>query len=258
MMRNGRVYWTRATSAARRAEAAGASAGYLEREPSSPARPTQAQHYTLDGAGPGRAEGVARRRPTRFPRIQNEAMVRLLGAEYADRGGLLGFNRSAQELDELDAAIARPRRRESEFRTEPTVLASTAAWRSESSRRTATGWTRSKPSCEGALCSLFRRNGASVDSRVGSVSLPAGGPVRSRMGFFSYLTGFGGRDMAVDLGTANTLVYVRGRGIVLSRAERGRDRLAHGRGPRRRDRGQAHARAAPRARSAPSGRSRTA
>jgi rod shape-determining protein MreB len=25
------------------------------------------------------------------------------------------------------------------------------------------------------------------------------------MGFFSYLTGFGGRDMAVDLGTANTL-----------------------------------------------------
>jgi rod shape-determining protein MreB and related proteins len=36
------------------------------------------------------------------------------------------------------------------------------------------------------------------------------------MGFFRNLTGFGGRDMAVDLGTANTLVYVRGRGIVLS------------------------------------------
>src|ERR1700723_840589 len=36
------------------------------------------------------------------------------------------------------------------------------------------------------------------------------------MGIFSYLTGFGGRDMAVDLGTANTLVYVRGGGIVLS------------------------------------------
>ena len=40
--------------------------------------------------------------------------------------------------------------------------------------------------------------------------------IRPRMGFFSYLTGMGGRDMAVDLGTANTLVYVRGRGIVLS------------------------------------------
>src|ERR1700744_2961074 len=36
------------------------------------------------------------------------------------------------------------------------------------------------------------------------------------MSFFTSLTGFGGRDMAVDLGTANTLVYVRGRGIVLS------------------------------------------
>jgi rod shape-determining protein MreB len=36
------------------------------------------------------------------------------------------------------------------------------------------------------------------------------------MGIFSLLTGYGGRDIAVDLGTANTLVYVRGRGIVLS------------------------------------------
>ena len=36
------------------------------------------------------------------------------------------------------------------------------------------------------------------------------------MGLFNTMTGFGGRDIAVDLGTANTLVYVRGRGIVLS------------------------------------------
>jgi rod shape-determining protein MreB len=36
------------------------------------------------------------------------------------------------------------------------------------------------------------------------------------MGLFSNMTGFGGRDLAVDLGTANTLVYMRGRGIVLS------------------------------------------
>ncbi len=35
------------------------------------------------------------------------------------------------------------------------------------------------------------------------------------MGLFSYLTGMGGREMAVDLGTADTRVYVRGRGIVL-------------------------------------------
>ena len=36
------------------------------------------------------------------------------------------------------------------------------------------------------------------------------------MGLFSYLTGFGGRDMAVDLGTANTLLYEPGKGIVLN------------------------------------------
>src|SRR5688500_9492756 len=36
------------------------------------------------------------------------------------------------------------------------------------------------------------------------------------MGLLSYLTGRDGRDMAVDLGNANTRVSVRGRGIVLS------------------------------------------
>src|SRR3977135_3791944 len=41
-------------------------------------------------------------------------------------------------------------------------------------------------------------------------------PQIAHIGIFSSLTGLGGRDMAVDLGTANTLVYVRGRGIVLS------------------------------------------
>lgn len=35
------------------------------------------------------------------------------------------------------------------------------------------------------------------------------------MGFTANAS-FVGRDMAVDLGTANTLVYVRGRGIVLN------------------------------------------
>src|SRR6201985_3581802 len=36
------------------------------------------------------------------------------------------------------------------------------------------------------------------------------------MSWFTRLFRLGGRDMAVDLGTANTLVFVRGRGIVLS------------------------------------------
>ena len=57
---------------------------------------------------------------------------------------------------------------------------------------------------------------------VGRVPWPAGWrhtqarALPFHVGFFSALTGLGGRDMAVDLGTANTLVYVRGRGIVLS------------------------------------------
>ena len=35
------------------------------------------------------------------------------------------------------------------------------------------------------------------------------------MAWFKTLTGFGGRDMAVDLGTCSTLVHVRGKGVVL-------------------------------------------
>ena len=78
------------------------------------------------------------------------------------------------------------------------------------------------------------------------------------MGFFSYLTGMGGRDMAVDLGTANTLVYVRGRGIVLSEpsvvAIDSRTGEVHAVGIEAKRMLGPHARA----RSRPSGRSRTA
>ena len=37
-----------------------------------------------------------------------------------------------------------------------------------------------------------------------------------RLGAFANFGSISGRDMAVDLGTANTLVYVRGEGIVLN------------------------------------------
>jgi actin-like ATPase involved in cell morphogenesis len=47
-------------------------------------------------------------------------------------------------------------------------------------------------------------------SRIRACSLP------KKMSILTYLTGFGGRDMAVDLGTANTLVYVRVVLLVLS------------------------------------------
>ena len=62
------------------------------------------------------------------------------------------------------------------------------------------------------------------------------------MSWFHTLTGFGGRDMAVDLGTANTLVYVRGRGIVLSEPSVVAIDQRTGRRARGRGRGEAHAR----------------
>ncbi len=34
-------------------------------------------------------------------------------------------------------------------------------------------------------------------------------------GMFSFLRSYFSNDLAIDLGTANTLIYVRGRGIVL-------------------------------------------
>ena len=52
-----------------------------------------------------------------------------------------------------------------------------------------------------------------------------------------------GRDMAVDLGTANTLVYVRGHGIVLNEPSVVAVNVRDGRPARGRPRGQAHDRA---------------
>ena len=52
-----------------------------------------------------------------------------------------------------------------------------------------------------------------------------------------------GRDMAVDLGTANTLVYVRGRGIVLNEPSVVAVNVKDGRPARRGPRGQADDRA---------------
>src|SRR5919201_1442511 len=81
-----------------------------------------------------------------------------------------------------------------------------------------------RSSCACSRSALQERT-ASVDSGMSRDS-PWTCPIRlfattpldsaNSMGLFDNLGGFGGRDMAVDLGTANTLVYVRGRGIVLS------------------------------------------
>ena len=60
---------------------------------------------------------------------------------------------------------------------------------------------------EGTLFNLRRAHG-----REGSYRFFPHAPTSGDGGGLGFL----GRDMAVDLGTANTLVYVRGRGVVLN------------------------------------------
>ena len=36
------------------------------------------------------------------------------------------------------------------------------------------------------------------------------------MGMFSKITGIWSQDMAIDLGTANTLVYIKGKGVMIN------------------------------------------
>ena len=50
---------------------------------------------------------------------------------------------------------------------------------------------------------------------------------------FEFFKGYFSSDLAIDLGTANTLIYVRGKGIVLERALGGRD--PPGRRPQRQE-----------------------
>src|SRR3990170_1068439 len=75
-------------------------------------------------------------------------------------------------------------------------------------------WSACRPHCSSASSpSVCPASTASeIPANPGQDPARLVGP----MGFFSRLGGLGGREIAVDLGTANTLVYVRGRGIVLS------------------------------------------
>jgi PadR family transcriptional regulator AphA len=103
MMRDGRVYWTAPESQFYAEPKRLAQAGYLEAA-KQPGRTHARTHYTLTPQGrEALAEWLAT--PTHFARIQNEGVVRLLGAEYADRGVLLeSFAALRAQLDELQAA----------------------------------------------------------------------------------------------------------------------------------------------------------
>jgi PadR family transcriptional regulator AphA len=122
MMRDGRVYWTAPESQFYAEPKRLAQAGYLEAA-KRPGRTHTRTHYTLTDRGrEALSEWLAT--PTRFARIQNEAVVRLLGSEYADRGVLLGsLNALRQELDDLQAGLQASQERAAELPRRATALA---------------------------------------------------------------------------------------------------------------------------------------
>ncbi|WP_084285802.1 PadR family transcriptional regulator [Solirubrobacter soli] len=101
MMRQGRVYWQAPESQFYAEPKRLAAAGYLEAT-KQPGRTHARTHYTLTDAGRAALKAWLAT-PTRFPRIQNEAVVRVLGSEYADRGELLkSLNALREDLDVLE------------------------------------------------------------------------------------------------------------------------------------------------------------
>jgi PadR family transcriptional regulator, regulatory protein AphA len=104
MMRRGRVYWSASESQwyaePKRLELLG-----LLRSRKEPGRTRARTHYELTDAGRDalRAWAVT---PAGFPRLQNEAILRVLAADLVgDARALEGLRGLQAELDELDAAI---------------------------------------------------------------------------------------------------------------------------------------------------------
>jgi len=111
MMRQGRMYWAAPESQFYAEPKRLAAAGYLEAT-KQPGRTHARTHYTLTDAG-REALTAWLATPTRFPRIQNEAVVRVLACEYAVRGELLkSLNALREDLDALEAELEAGRQRE--------------------------------------------------------------------------------------------------------------------------------------------------
>ena len=104
MMRDGRIYWTAPESQFYAEPKRLAELGYLSAT-KQPGRTHERTHYEMTDKG-REALSEWHTTPARFARIQNEPVVRLLGAEYADRGVLLkSLEALRTELDELQRGL---------------------------------------------------------------------------------------------------------------------------------------------------------
>jgi DNA-binding PadR family transcriptional regulator len=122
MMRRGRVYWTAPESQFYAEPKRLAQLGLLKAE-TTPGKTRERTHYTLTDAGrTALREWLAT--PAHFARIQNEAIVRVLASEYADRGDLLaGLGHLRTEIAELTARLDQVRDVPPELRHRERALA---------------------------------------------------------------------------------------------------------------------------------------
>jgi DNA-binding PadR family transcriptional regulator len=109
MMRQGRVYWTASASHYYAEPKRLAKLGYLAFR-KEPGKTRERTHYVLTDKGRVALEEWLRR-PTPFPRIQNEAAVRMMAADFADDeelvASLAALRDEANELERwLDQAEA--------------------------------------------------------------------------------------------------------------------------------------------------------
>ena len=104
MMRRGRVYWTAPESQYYAEPKRLAEQGYLTAS-ERPGRTHARTHYELTDQGRDAIRGWLTT-PVRFARIQNEAIVRALASEYADRGVVVaGLEGLRDEIAELKAGL---------------------------------------------------------------------------------------------------------------------------------------------------------
>ena len=156
-MGEGRIYWTAPESQYYAEPKRLAQHGYLTAA-KQPGRTHERTHYRLTDQGREALRALAGHARARFGRMQNEPVVRLLGAEYAERGVLLkSLEALRTELDELEAGLQSPR----DARGRPAAprhgpAAQPARSRSGSSTRTGAWLDEVEARAVKALCSPFR------------------------------------------------------------------------------------------------------